>query len=122
MILKELDLIFKMAKQWISNQDNLFKSKFQVGKQLEHIQLHQILKNNNYVELMIRQVYKGEATTFVHKALQEADIIDVDGPFGDFYLQEESKRDIICIAGGSGMAPIKSILEYLKRPWYAKKS
>lgn len=71
-------------------------------------------KNNTYVELMIRQVYKGEATTFVHKALQEADIIDVDGPFGDFYLQEESKRDIICIAGGSGMAPIKSILEYLK--------
>lgn len=71
-------------------------------------------KHKNFVDLMIRQVYKGEATTFVHKALMESDVIDVDGPFGDFYLQEDSNRDIICIAGGSGMAPIKSILEYLE--------
>lgn len=71
-------------------------------------------RDKNHLELMIRQVYKGEATTFVHKALIVGDIIDVDGPFGDFYLQEDSNKDIICIAGGSGMAPINSILEHLK--------
>ncbi|HKL95226.1 MAG TPA: 2Fe-2S iron-sulfur cluster binding domain-containing protein [Haploplasma sp.] len=70
--------------------------------------------DNTHLELMIRQVYKGEATTFVHKALIVGDTINIDGPFGDFYLQEDSNKDIICIAGGSGMAPIKSILDHLK--------
>lgn len=71
-------------------------------------------KDTGHVELMIRQVYKGAATTFVHKALMEKDTIDIDGPFGDFYLQEDSNKDIICIAGGSGMAPIRSILYRLE--------
>lgn len=84
---------------------------------IEVVRAYSIASNptdNNHLELMIRQVFKGEATTFVHKALIVGDVIDIDGPFGDFYLQEDSKKDIICIAGGSGMAPIKSILENLK--------
>ncbi len=66
------------------------------------------------IELIIRQVPNGKATTFVHKALQVGDKITLTGPFGDFYLQEDSNRDMICIAGGSGKAPIRSILYYLK--------
>ena len=66
------------------------------------------------IELIIRQVPNGQATTFVHKALRVGDKITLTGPFGDFYLQESSERDMICIAGGSGKAPIRSILYYLK--------
>lgn len=66
------------------------------------------------IELIIRQVPNGKATTFVHKALRVGDKITLTGPFGDFYLQENSDRDMICIAGGSGKAPIRSILYYLK--------
>lgn len=66
------------------------------------------------IELIIRQVPNGKATTFVHKALRVGDKITLTGPFGDFYLQESSTRDMICIAGGSGKAPIRSILYYLK--------
>lgn len=66
------------------------------------------------VELMIRLVPKGAATTFIHKALMESDSLEIDGPFGDFYLNEQSNKDIICIAGGSGMAPIRSILYRLE--------
>ena len=68
----------------------------------------------DYVEMMIRYVPNGQATTFVHKALEVGDKITLTGPFGDFYLQENSDKPIICIAGGSGKAPIRSILFRLK--------
>ncbi|MDY0074421.1 MAG: 2Fe-2S iron-sulfur cluster binding domain-containing protein [Acholeplasmataceae bacterium] len=71
-------------------------------------------KKTGEIELIIRQVPKGLATTFVHKALEVGDKVILTGPYGDFYLQEESNRDMICIAGGSGKAPIRSILYYLR--------
>ncbi len=63
----------------------------------------------NRVELEIRYVPNGICTTFVHKYLKEGDELIFNGPYGDFFLRE-TEREIICIAGGSGMAPIKSIL------------
>ncbi len=71
-------------------------------------------KDKSNIELLIRYVPKGKATTFVHKALQKGDKIIMTGPYGDFFLRETSKRDMICIAGGSGKAPIRSILARLK--------
>lgn len=70
--------------------------------------------DKGFLELIIRQVPGGKATTFVHKALEVGDKIRLLGPFGSFYLDEHSDRDIVCIAGGSGKAPIRSILAYLK--------
>lgn len=71
-------------------------------------------KDTDFLELIIRLVPKGEATTFVHRALEIGDKIRLTGPFGSFFLQEHSDRDIVCIAGGSGKAPIRSILYYLR--------
>jgi len=65
--------------------------------------------DHSHIELEIRLVPNGICTTYVHKYLKEGDEVLVNGPYGDFYLHE-SDHDIICIAGGSGMAPIKSIL------------
>ena len=70
-------------------------------------------KDTSEIELIIRQVPNGQATTFVHKALEVGDKITLTGPFGDFYLRE-TEREMICIAGGSGKAPIRSILNYLR--------
>ena len=61
------------------------------------------------VELEIRLVPEGICTTWVHQYLKEGDKLTFNGPYGDFHLRE-TERDIICIAGGSGNAPIKSIL------------
>lgn len=71
-------------------------------------------KDTGFLELIIRLVPTGQATTFVHKALEVGDKIRLLGPFGDFFLQQHSDKDIVCIAGGSGKAPIRSILYYLK--------
>ncbi|MFQ5681084.1 MAG: NADH:ubiquinone reductase (Na(+)-transporting) subunit F [Candidatus Omnitrophota bacterium] len=66
------------------------------------------------VELLVRLVPPGLSSGYIHEVLDEKDDICLTGPFGDFYLQEDSDRDIICIAGGCGMAPIRSILLHLK--------
>jgi Na+-transporting NADH:ubiquinone oxidoreductase subunit F len=61
------------------------------------------------VELEIRLVPNGICTTFVFTHLKEGDEVTINGPYGDFHLRD-TERDIVFIAGGSGMAPIKSIL------------
>ncbi|MEC9485055.1 MAG: 2Fe-2S iron-sulfur cluster binding domain-containing protein [Candidatus Izemoplasma sp.] len=71
-------------------------------------------KHKDMLEFIIRYVPKGKATTYIHKAVIVGDTISLTGPYGDFYLQEESDKEMICIAGGSGKAPIRSILSYLK--------
>ncbi len=67
------------------------------------------------IELIIRLVPGGLCSTYVHKVLANGDNVTFTGPFGDFYLNEESSKDIIAVGGGCGMAPIRSILHYLAR-------
>jgi Na+-transporting NADH:ubiquinone oxidoreductase subunit F len=61
------------------------------------------------VEMLIRLVPGGIVTTYVFEHLKEGDPVKLIGPFGDFYVRE-TDADMICVAGGSGMAPIKSIV------------
>lgn len=61
------------------------------------------------LELEIRYVPNGICTTYVHRRLKAGDEVVVNGPYGDFRLSG-SGREAIFIAGGSGMAPIKSML------------
>jgi Na+-transporting NADH:ubiquinone oxidoreductase subunit F len=61
------------------------------------------------IELEIRLVPNGICTTYVFNHLKTGDTVTINGPYGDFYLRE-SDREIVFVAGGSGMAPIKSML------------
>lgn len=60
----------------------------------------------------IRHVPGGEFTDWLHKDGEDriGTSLTVNGPFGQFGLQPGTDP-IICIAGGSGMAPIKAMLE-----------
>ena len=44
------------------------------------------------------------------------------GPFGDFYLREDSDREIVAIGGGSGMAPMRSIVMHLAEQGMPRKT
>lgn len=68
---------------------------------------------SDWVELVITKVPDGTVSTYVHDFLKVGDEITFRGPFGDFYYQE-SDRDMLMIATGSGMAPIRSILHHLR--------
>jgi Na+-transporting NADH:ubiquinone oxidoreductase subunit F len=61
------------------------------------------------VEFDVRLVPKGIASTFIDERLKEGDELAIIGPMGEFGLRQ-GDADMICIAGGSGMAPIKAIL------------
>jgi Na+-transporting NADH:ubiquinone oxidoreductase subunit F len=79
-------------------------------------------KDFYHPEVIIRLVPGGVATKFVHKAMEVGDKIKITGPFGDFFLQEDSTRPIIMIAGGSGMAPIRSIIYKLMDQGFPRKA
>ncbi len=65
------------------------------------------------VELITRLVPEGVCTTYIHNILEEGDETTLTGPYGEFFLQEDSDKEIVCIAGGSGLAPIKSIVYHM---------
>jgi Na+-transporting NADH:ubiquinone oxidoreductase subunit F len=65
------------------------------------------------IELIVRLVPGGLCSAYIHKVIDRGDKAAFTGPFGDFYLREENKKDIVAIGGGCGMAPIRSIIHYL---------
>lgn len=68
--------------------------------------------DDEMVTLHIRQVPGGEFTGHVFGAMKEKEILRIQGPLGSFFLDESSKKPIILLAGGTGFAPIKSIVEH----------
>ena len=66
--------------------------------------------DNRHIEIMIRKVPEGICTTWVFDHLKEGDDIYFSGPYGEFHLTD-TDAPIIFIGGGSGMAPIWSILQ-----------
>jgi len=66
--------------------------------------------DRNRIEVLVRLVPGGIATTYVHEHLKEGDTMSLIGPFGDFE-RTDSDSVMLCIAGGSGMAPFKSMLQ-----------
>lgn len=65
-----------------------------------------------FLELHLRHVEKGEFTEQVFERMKEKDMVRIEGPYGDFYLREDSPRPLIFVAGGTGFAPIKGIIEH----------
>ena len=66
------------------------------------------------VELHIRHMPGGKFTDVVFSTLKEKDILRIEGPYGSFYLREDSQAPIILLASGTGFAPIKAIIEHMK--------
>jgi CDP-4-dehydro-6-deoxyglucose reductase len=68
--------------------------------------------DDEFIELHVRHVPGGEFTGFIFDALEEKAILRIQAPLGTFTLREDSDRPIIFIAGGTGLAPIKGIIEH----------
>ena len=69
--------------------------------------------NDEFLELHIRLVSDGYFTPKVFSEMQTKDLLRIEGPHGSFFLHEESSRPLLLIAGGTGFAPIKAIIEHL---------
>ncbi|MDH5816283.1 MAG: FAD-binding oxidoreductase [Candidatus Nezhaarchaeota archaeon] len=63
------------------------------------------------LELLIRRV--GRVTNAIHK-LKPGDVVGIRGPFGNGFPMEKMKGyDVLLIAGGLGIAPLMSVLQYV---------
>ena len=63
------------------------------------------------LELHVRHVPGGHFTDHVFGAMKVKDIMRISGPYGSFFLRESDKPALF-VAGGTGFAPIKSILAH----------
>jgi CDP-4-dehydro-6-deoxyglucose reductase len=63
------------------------------------------------LELHIRHIPGGLFTDQVFGSMKEKDILRVEGPHGTFFLREDSERPIVLLASGTGLAPVKAIIE-----------
>jgi len=65
------------------------------------------------IELHIRHMPGGLFTDHVFGRMKEKEILRLEGPFGSFFLREDSAKPIVLLASGTGLAPIKAIVEQL---------
>jgi len=65
------------------------------------------------LQLHVRRGPGGGFSERVFLDLKEGDMLRLEGPLGRFQLNESSTKPIILLAGGTGFAPIKSMVEHL---------
>ena len=68
------------------------------------------LPSDDFLEFHIRLVPDGAVTPYVMNELKIGDKVRVQGPYGTAYYRESHQGPVIAAAGGSGLAPIKSIV------------
>ena len=102
--------------------------KFKAGQYIEFIMADNSRRafslanppHEDLLELHLRLIEGGKFTEFVFNEMKEKSIHRIDAPIGQFYLRE-SEKPIIFVAGGTGFAPVKSVIEdiifnNIKRP------
>lgn len=68
---------------------------------------------DNILELHLRLIPGGQFTNYVFNEMPDKAILRIEAPFGSFFLREETNKPIIMVAGGTGFAPIKGIIEHM---------
>jgi len=70
--------------------------------------------DNPSVELHVRYMPGGKFTEHVFGAMKEKEILRVEGPYGSFFLREDSNKPMVLLASGTGFAPIKALIEHMQ--------
>jgi len=68
--------------------------------------------DDSCLQLHIRHMPGGQFTDPVFSTMKERDMLRFNGPHGSFFLREESDKPMLLVAGGTGFAPIKAIVEH----------
>lgn len=76
-----------------------------------------------FLELHIRKIAGGHFTEQVFNEMPLKTILRIEAPLGSFFLREQNEKPIIMVAGGTGFAPVKGMIEHMifnqiQRPVY----
>jgi CDP-4-dehydro-6-deoxyglucose reductase len=66
------------------------------------------------LELHLRHMPGGKFTDQVFSSIKEKEILRIEGPYGGFFLRENSDKPMIFLASGTGFAPIKALIEHMQ--------
>ncbi len=66
------------------------------------------------LELHLRHMPGGRFTDQVFTSMKERDILRIEGPYGSFFLREDSDKPMVLLASGTGFAPLKALIEQLR--------
>ncbi|SEA81052.1 CDP-6-deoxy-delta-3,4-glucoseen reductase [Variovorax sp. YR216] len=75
---------------------------------------HTLQEPGTGIELHLRHLPGGKFTDHVFGTMKEKEILRIEGPYGSFFLREESGKPLIFLASGTGFAPIKAVIEHMK--------
>jgi ferredoxin-NAD(P)+ reductase (naphthalene dioxygenase ferredoxin-specific) len=67
------------------------------------------LSSDGELEFHVRLVPDGRVTGYIARHLKVGDAVRVTGPLGTAYLRERHEGPMLCVAGGTGLAPVLSI-------------
>jgi CDP-4-dehydro-6-deoxyglucose reductase len=68
-------------------------------------------RGDGSIELHIHRVEGGRLSDWAFNRMQESDRVHARGPLGSFTMQSPIDRPLLFIAGGTGFAPIKALIE-----------
>lgn len=71
-------------------------------------------KDKATLEFFIKKYEKGLMSNYFLNEAKENDLLRMEGPLGSFFLRETNKENIVFLATGTGIAPVKAILEHVK--------
>lgn len=66
------------------------------------------------IELHLRHMPGGVFTDHVFNAMKDKEILRMEGPYGSFFLREDSAKPMVLLASGTGFAPIKAVIEHMQ--------
>lgn len=78
----------------------------------EHIRPYSMagLPGDDEMEFQVRQVHGGRVTEYIFSELKEGANIRISGPLGTAYLRRKHTGPMLCVGGGTGLAPVLSIV------------
>jgi Na+-transporting NADH:ubiquinone oxidoreductase subunit F len=110
-----IDLVNPHTMEFRAGQYVQLKSMPYLGKNavLRDFSIASSPSRKSSIDLMIRRIPNGIFTPWTFDILKEGDGISLSGPYGKF-CASGTDRPMLCIAGGSGMAPLWSVLQDLR--------
>jgi len=66
---------------------------------------------NGYIDLILNKVPGGYFSTYMHDNVKEGDVLEIKGPMGIFILKEPIENDLIFVATGTGVGPLRSMVK-----------
>ncbi|HEY0906665.1 MAG TPA: CDP-6-deoxy-delta-3,4-glucoseen reductase [Methylophilus sp.] len=66
-----------------------------------------------FIELHVRRIAGGHFTEQVFNEMPVKTILRIEAPLGSFFLRDQNEKPIIMVAGGTGFAPVKGMIEHM---------